>query len=539
MSKLLEKKEDHHIVPLFTGNDSLTSRTLLLREAKENCDIMTFLWRNDSCGNFYLEECQKAAARGVRIRLLIDFWAPGTTKNSILTKMLELSEQELLLEIKLFNPVTNTIAPTDGELLVNGIAGFKKHNRRMHGKLQIIDGAAGIVGGRNIGDEYFDAHEVRSFLDFEVLYQGPEVEAMKRSFNTFWEDDNSVDLKALKTNSKFPEISLFDSEEAISEGGELTTAFKENINNPDLFWENLLQKSYAPDNVEFVNDSPNVNAQQPVSSGKKAEELLQGAEREVCISTPYLIPPQKLIDTLAQKEALKFSICTNSLITADNLYTYAAGMRMRDSLFKKLKVNMYELKDEPEDLKTFISTCNELTQRREGRRSEPKSGFGSNKYETSKLHCTLHAKYFIIDRFRSCIGAMNLDSRSLYHNTETILVIDDKDFAEKMIERHKMIEKAKNSWVIAPVEQTTSDEALKNVASLIDLENLKEKWVPLKTHSFTTEEKKLKEEVPSIEREDFYDKYTSAGMFPGVDESDTDTQVFLYKQLSRAFGELL
>ena len=45
----------------------------------------------------------------------------------------------------------------------------------MHSKTFIVDGGVAITGGRNIGDEYFDANPQMNHRDRDVLSFGPVV----------------------------------------------------------------------------------------------------------------------------------------------------------------------------------------------------------------------------------------------------------------------------------------------------------------------------------------------------------------------------
>ncbi len=67
-------------------------------------------------------------------------------------------------EVRLFNPVGLRSARLLGALLE-----FKRVNRRMHNKSFIVDGRVAIIGGRNIGDEYFGAADDMNFADFDVV----------------------------------------------------------------------------------------------------------------------------------------------------------------------------------------------------------------------------------------------------------------------------------------------------------------------------------------------------------------------------------
>ena len=58
--------------------------------------------------------------------------------------------------------------------------------RRMHNKAWIADATYAIIGGRNIGDAYFDAAET-NFRDLDVLLLGTGVEQTARIFEVVLE----------------------------------------------------------------------------------------------------------------------------------------------------------------------------------------------------------------------------------------------------------------------------------------------------------------------------------------------------------------
>ena len=74
---------------------------------------------------------------------------------------------------------------------------FSRLNRRMHNKSITADGAATIVGGRNIGDEYFAAGEDVGFVDLDVVAVGPTVRAVAKSFNDYWRFDSAYPVDRL------------------------------------------------------------------------------------------------------------------------------------------------------------------------------------------------------------------------------------------------------------------------------------------------------------------------------------------------------
>ncbi|WP_431272154.1 hypothetical protein [Dankookia sp. P2] len=59
-------------------------------------------------------------------------------------------------------------------------------NRRMHNKAWIADGQLAIAGGRNVGDEYFDAAETFNFRDLDLVVVGAAAGAVAAAFERYW-----------------------------------------------------------------------------------------------------------------------------------------------------------------------------------------------------------------------------------------------------------------------------------------------------------------------------------------------------------------
>src|SRR5690606_28550115 len=79
-------------------------------------------------------------------------------------------DQHPNMEVRLFNPFSIRKPKTLGF-----ITHFSRANRRMHNKSFTADQRATIIGGRNIGDEYFAATDGLLFSDLDVLAIGPVV----------------------------------------------------------------------------------------------------------------------------------------------------------------------------------------------------------------------------------------------------------------------------------------------------------------------------------------------------------------------------
>lgn len=74
---------------------------------------------------------------------------------------------------------------------------FSRLNRRMHNKSFTADNQATIIGGRNIGDEYFGAASGVLFTDLDVLAIGAAVNDVSTDFDRYWASDSAYPVDRL------------------------------------------------------------------------------------------------------------------------------------------------------------------------------------------------------------------------------------------------------------------------------------------------------------------------------------------------------
>jgi len=130
------------IYALPDGPDAFAARVLLARGAERSLDVQYYIWRDDLTGTLLLDALRSAAARGVRVRLLLD-----DNNTAGLDPVLAALDREPNIEVRLFNPFGARRWRSLGYL-----TDFSRLNRRMHNKSFTADNQATIVGGRNIGD---------------------------------------------------------------------------------------------------------------------------------------------------------------------------------------------------------------------------------------------------------------------------------------------------------------------------------------------------------------------------------------------------
>jgi putative cardiolipin synthase len=172
-----EDGNENYLTVLNSGIASFEKRLEMVRNAKDSVELEYFIYENGLSGKLMMQELVKAGKRGVKVRLLID-------KSLAVVELNEFHAQELApynVEIRFYNA-----AP----LIQVSTIQFRNHR-----KIMIADGKYAIVGGRNIGDDYFDMSPKYNFLDRDVYIDGPIVKTIEDSFNEYFEHKISERVK--------------------------------------------------------------------------------------------------------------------------------------------------------------------------------------------------------------------------------------------------------------------------------------------------------------------------------------------------------
>jgi len=172
---------------LDNNRESLLQRLMLIDEARYSLDIKYYLWYGDDSGELIFKRAMDAAKRGVRVRLIAD-------------DILLISEDENIavidahpnVEVRLFNPWRQY----SSRRKVKVSQTLERFNYRMHNKLIIADNRIAILGGRNLGDEYFGFNSTFNFLDIDVLGVGPVTRESSKLFDHFWNNPAVVSASA-------------------------------------------------------------------------------------------------------------------------------------------------------------------------------------------------------------------------------------------------------------------------------------------------------------------------------------------------------
>ena len=401
------------IFVLDVPHDAFAARALLARAAERSLDVQYYIWRNDTTGNLLMEELWNAARRGVRVRLLLDDnGIPG------LDDRLVALDSHPNIEVRLFNPFVNRRSRVLGYL-----GDFSRLNRRMHNKSFTADGQATIVGGRNIGDEYFGAGDGMLFEDLDVLAVGAVVADVSRAFDAYWASDSAYPIGSIVGQADADRVAASEAAFAAVRASPAATRYIDAVGTAPMV-KALLDRDLA---LEWVPAQLVVDDPAKILGKASREDLLinhlQQAvgpiERELDIVSPYFVPGSAGTESLAAVPArgVRLRILTNSLAATDVGAVHAGYAKRRKDLLRH-GVRLYELKP---DIRA-----------QEERGSRPKAAKGTGSAPGSSSASSLHAKTMAADRSRIFVGSFNLDMRSVGLNTEMGLVMESEALAGRL-----------------------------------------------------------------------------------------------------------
>jgi putative cardiolipin synthase len=396
---------------LDTGMEALSIRAGLAENAQHSLDLQYYIVRDDATAQLLLYRVLRAARRGVRVRLLIDDLYSGG-KNFDLA----IFAAQPNIEVRVFNPFRNRGTPGLMRML-EFFGDAARLNRRMHNKLWIADNAAAIVGGRNLGDEYFDAHGEINFSDLDVLSAGPVVRDISRSFDDYWNSEWAVPVQAFSTTPPDPkQVAGFghalETRLERFRDTDYARELREVRLGPRLLAEQLpLTPAHA---IALYDEPTKISAVSGTESSSRIfpsriRPIVETARHEVIMISPYFIPSEQGIAILCAlaRRGVHVRILTNSLASTDVPVVHAGYARVRGRLLAA-GVELYE-----------------------ARPDAPPKAIGHWRPGASS-GASLHTKAIVVDRKSVLVGSMNLDPRSRLSNTEVALLIDSPALGEQL-----------------------------------------------------------------------------------------------------------
>src|SRR5258708_2475043 len=126
------------------------ARLALVEGAQQTLDLQYYAIHADESTQRLLRGVVEAARRGVRVRVLLDDFH-STGANAQVMRLAFVPG----IEMRMFNPLAGARSSALGRAYTL-LTDFQRAQQRMHNKLFIADNAMGVIGGRNLGDAYFD-----------------------------------------------------------------------------------------------------------------------------------------------------------------------------------------------------------------------------------------------------------------------------------------------------------------------------------------------------------------------------------------------
>jgi putative cardiolipin synthase len=383
------------------GTEAFVVRMQSARLASRSLDVQTYIWHADLTGRYLGQQLLESADRGVRVRLLVDD-LDARAKNDGYAAL----SAHPNIEVRLFNPwVTRSGGLRKaGE----GVMNFSRINRRMHNKSWIADNRIAIVGGRNVGDEYFGAGEEMNFIDLDFAMLGPIVRDASASFDKYWNSASAYPIEALDPEAV--------SDEALVK---LRARLAEYLKEAEsghyaiaLRGDDVVRKMIAGDwpmhwtaKYRFIADDPAKVTMKKRDAkrtrvGSALMPIVESAESSISIVSPYFVPGDEVTAALigAVGAGKQVRVLTNSLMANDVAAVHGGYSRYRRPLLKG-GVELWELKP-------LAGT------------TTPASVFGSS-------GASLHTKALSTDGRTLFVGSYNVDPRSTWLNCEQGVLVED------------------------------------------------------------------------------------------------------------------
>lgn len=374
----IEIENNDRVALVEAGEDGAVVRINMIENAKENLDIAYYSIHEGKSTDILFGGILSAADRGVDVRIILDGLAynlSGDLKNSIYGFHLHPN-----IELKFYNPF-NPLLP-------------RAWNNRLHDKIIMADGKLALIGGRNLGDKYFieeiaeddfsKDRDVLIFKDDSLDYNQSAVEDMGKYYDEIWDHEYSK-ASSEELDDESRDIGKRFNREYLARYVEFTEDYRDEIRKLD--WH---KKTIPTEGVRFVYNPIGMGNMHP----RCLEELLylgEEARESIFVQSPYIIPARRIKKSFEEYDIdlKKVTMLTNSLYSSPNPLAVSGYLSHRKNIVDS-GVKLYEYQGED----------------------------------------SIHAKTYIFDDSISIIGSFNIDARSSYINTESMVIISSEEFAD-------------------------------------------------------------------------------------------------------------
>ncbi len=371
----LLKADDFKI--LNKEREALQCRIDLIVRAQKEILISTYIIREDEVGLGLLQLMIDKAAKGVKVRLILDAFG-NDVSDELLNYLMEKK-----VEVHLFNKAQL----------------FQLHTltNRMHEKVLLTDNENLIVGGRNLSNDYFKIDSTGNFLDTELFAKSQKVSNELRVH--FYEMWNRRRLTKKPSKIKLNDEIRANWKKRLEEG--LSQLLKKGKVKPNSNIDWAAISSTAKVHATYDNFVSEISAsiipieKKNLKGTYQLIALLDSAKTSIDFKNPYFHPTKLWLKAIksAISRGVKVRLLTNSECTTDVLLMQSVYRRSRPK-YLKMGVEIWE-------------------------------------YEGKEY---LHTKSIILDSTTTVIGSYNIHIVSQKNNTEVCLWVKDKTFGQQNIQ---------------------------------------------------------------------------------------------------------
>jgi cardiolipin synthase len=155
---------------LESGREYFPALLAEITAARREIFLESYIFAADPAGEAIAAALIEAAARGVRVQVLVDGFGGRNFRRDFLPRLAAAGVYALLYrpELTRFN--------------------FRRHRlRRLHRKLAVIDARVAFVGGINIVDDHNAPADMRPRFDYAVRIEGPTLAQVHHAVRRMWE----------------------------------------------------------------------------------------------------------------------------------------------------------------------------------------------------------------------------------------------------------------------------------------------------------------------------------------------------------------
>jgi putative cardiolipin synthase len=386
---------------LDSNEDGLRWRLALADSAAHTLDLQYYVWWGDEAGSLLMRRVLDAADRGVKVRMILDDLSTvlaDAASPRVRDREIGLFDSHPNVEIRLFNAWHRR---TLVGRAVETVERLERMNHRMHNKLLVADNRGAIIGGRNIGNEYFGLSPEFNFRDLDVMGVGPVARQASSVFDRFW-------------NSEWvtPSATFYDATSRGDPKARREVVDAKLASAPNLARFSLRQRDWRAEFADvarqfhFGTSQVHTDTPRPDALGRHMPDAMRAlfgaARRELLITNAYIIPDEAEVAHLREiaGRGARIRILTNSLASHDVPAVNSHYKQWRRRIVDA-GVELHEARHDAEIRGALADTA-----------------------PTRSEFMGLHVKAAIVDRTRVFIGSMNLDPRSTNLNSENGVIVE-------------------------------------------------------------------------------------------------------------------